>query len=258
MPTRGKETAGAQSLRRAIAILRVLAAGREAGLPLSEVVQVTGLTRPTAHRIIHVLIEEGIVERRKRSRRYAIGQQVPELALARKSRSPLLIAAEPHLRRLSKDIGDTLFLAARTGFDTLCVARQIGTFPIQVLSIEIGTRRPLGVSSAGIALLALMREEEARSIILHNEIRFGPYRTTAAASLRQVAAARQRGYCLRDIGLIPGTKAVSVGILDSEDAPAAAITVTAVRTRMGSRRESEVADSLMQAGATIEAALRRG
>lgn len=52
-------------------------------MPLAEVVQATGLTRPTVHRIVHVLIEEGIVERHDRTGRYAIGNQVPELALAR-------------------------------------------------------------------------------------------------------------------------------------------------------------------------------
>lgn len=74
---------GAQAIRRALSVLRILAAGREDGVPLAEVVQATGLTRPTVHRIVHVLIEEGIVERHGRTGRYAIGNKVPELALAR-------------------------------------------------------------------------------------------------------------------------------------------------------------------------------
>ena len=136
---------GAQSLRRALSVLRVVAAGREAGLPLSEVVQATGLTRPTAHRLVNVLVEEGIVEKRARSRRYAIGHQVPELALARPSRSALIVTAEAFLSELSREVGDTAFLTIRTGLDALCVARLIGKYPIQVLSIEVGARRPLGV-----------------------------------------------------------------------------------------------------------------
>ena len=40
---------GAQAIRRALAVLRILATGREEGVPLSEVVRSTGLTRPTAH-----------------------------------------------------------------------------------------------------------------------------------------------------------------------------------------------------------------
>lgn len=73
--------------------------------------------------------------------RYVIGRQVSELALARQSRSPLLVAAEPYLAKVSAQLGDTLFLTVRTGLDTLCVARRIGSYPIQVLSIEVGARR---------------------------------------------------------------------------------------------------------------------
>jgi DNA-binding IclR family transcriptional regulator len=91
---RAEPRQGAQAIRRALMVLRIIAAGRETGVPLADVVQATRLTRPTAHRIIHVLIEEGIVERHEKTGRYAIGGQVPELALARPSRSRLLAAAD--------------------------------------------------------------------------------------------------------------------------------------------------------------------
>jgi uncharacterized membrane protein len=68
---------GAQAIRRALSVMRILAAGREEGVHLSEVVRATGLTRPTVHRILCALIEESIVERSDRSGRYAIGRQVP-------------------------------------------------------------------------------------------------------------------------------------------------------------------------------------
>jgi DNA-binding IclR family transcriptional regulator len=248
---------GAQAIRRAVAVLRILAAGREEGVPLVEVVQSTGLTRPTAHRILHVLIEEGIVEKNQNSGRYAIGRQVPELALARQSRSPLLAAAEPWLTRVSQQVGDTLFLTVRTGLDTLCVARRIGTYPIQVLSIEVGARRQLGVSSAGIAILAALPAHEARRIVANNQVRLASYRTTAARALDQIAAARRRGYCLHQPGLVQGTKAISTTIKALDGLPAAAITIAAVRSRLGPRREDEIVEVLKRASVAIEETLRQ-
>src|SRR5262249_50650316 len=214
-----------------------------------------GLTRPTAHRIIQVLIEEGIVERNVKSGCYAIGQQVPELALARQSPSPLLAAAEPFLTEVSRQLGDTLFLTVRTGLDALCVARRIGAYPVQVLSIEVGARRPLGVSSAGVAILAAMSSHEARKIVLANQVRFAAYRTNASIVLNQIAAARRKGYSLRDIGLVPGTKSMSAWIKGPDGEPAAAITISAVRSRLNPRRESEVAETLVKAASSIEAAI---
>src|SRR6187200_387279 len=242
---------GGQAIRRALAVLRTLAVGGERGVPLAEIVQATSLARPTVHRIVHVLIEEGIVERSERTGNYVVGRQVPELALARPSRSPLLIAAESHLARLSAQLGDTLFLTVRTGLDTLCVARRIGSYPIQVLSIEVGVRRPLGVSSAGVAILAAMPAPEARKIVLANETRFGAYRTDTATVLGQIQLARRRGYNLRDVGLVQGTKSLSAWIRTPDGEPAAAITLSAIRSRLSPRRAIEVADMLVATARAI-------
>jgi DNA-binding IclR family transcriptional regulator len=259
LKARGREPQqGGQAIRRAVAVLRTLAIGGERGVPLAEVVQATSLSRPTVHRIVHVLIEEGIVERSERTGNYVVGRQVPELALARPSRSPLLIAAEPHLAAVSAELGDTLFLTLRTGLDTLCVARRIGSYPIQVLSIEVGVRRPLGVSSAGVAILAAMPAPEARKIVLANEARFGAYRTNTATVLGQIQLARRRGYNLRDVGLVQGTKSLSVWIRTPDGQPAAAITLSAIRNRLGPGRVIEVADVLISAAHAIEAATPRG
>jgi DNA-binding IclR family transcriptional regulator len=247
---------GAQAIRRAMAVLRILASGREEGLPLSEVVHATGLTRPTVHRIVHALIEEGIVERNGRTGHYAIGGQVLELALARPSRSPLLAAADNILKQISQRVGDTLFLTVRTGNDTLCIDRRIGSFPIQVLSIEVGARRPLGVSSAGVAILAAMSAADARKIVAANEARFSAYRADVSTVLGQVAEARRRGYNLREVGLVQGTKSLSTWIKSADHRPVAAITLSAVSKRLGPRREAELAEVLLDASRAIEQAMR--
>jgi DNA-binding IclR family transcriptional regulator len=245
----GEQRQGAQSIRRALSVLRILASGRESGTPLAEVVQATGLTRPTVHRIVHVLIEEGIVEQHPKSKRYAIGGQVSELALARQSRSPLLVAAEPYLAELSAALGDTLFLTVRTGLDTLCLARRIGAFPIQVLSIEVGVRRPLGVSAAGVAMLASLDAEESKRIISANEPRFESYKTIAREVSRQVAIARRAGYYIRERGIVPGTKSMSAWI--RTPSLTGALTVSMVRARLNPGREHEVAGILLESAARI-------
>lgn len=252
-----KPRQGAQAIRRALSVLRVLAAGGENGLPLKEVLQATRLSRPTVHRIVHVLVEEGLVERHQRSGRYAIGTQVPELALARPSRSPLLAAADEIMQRTSELIGDTLFLTVRTGNDTLCVDRRIGSYPIQVLSIAVGARRPLGVSSAGVAIMAALPAAEARRIAAANEPRFASYRTDRQTVLSQIADARRRGYGVREVGLVKGTKSISTWIKTPSGYPAAALTISAVRTRLGPRREQEVVEALTESASRIEAMLAK-
>ena len=65
---------GTQSIQRALAVLRILATARETGLGLAEISMHAGLTRPTTHRILCVLVAEGIVEQRPGTRRYVVGE----------------------------------------------------------------------------------------------------------------------------------------------------------------------------------------
>ncbi|HEU0284423.1 MAG TPA: IclR family transcriptional regulator C-terminal domain-containing protein, partial [Sphingomicrobium sp.] len=63
-----------------------------------------------------------------------------------------------------------------------------------------------------------------------------------------------RGYNMRDVGLVQGTKSLSAWIRTPDGQPAAAITLSAIRSRMNPRRAAEVADALGAAARAIEAA----
>jgi len=123
---------GAQSIRRALAVLRIVAAGQELGVRLTDVVRGSGLNTPTVHRILRVLVDEGACEQDAATRRYLIGSEVSLLGLARSARFPLRALAEPQLRYLSETLGDTTFLTIRNGDDSVCLDRWTGSFPVIV------------------------------------------------------------------------------------------------------------------------------
>jgi DNA-binding IclR family transcriptional regulator len=248
---------GTQSIRRALSVLRILATAREAGFGLAEIARQAGLTRPTVHRILNILVAEGVVEQKPRTRRYAVGEQIPLLALARPANSPLLAAALPHLNAAVEAIGDTGFLTLRTGLDTVCVARRLGNYPIQVLALDVGDRRPLGVSSAGFAMLATLDPQRARSIVMQNRRRFSSYAISVEEALLSVSRARTHGYALRDRGLVPGTRALSITVGEAGSGAIAALTVAAVARRLPQARVAVIVDRLRGHAAQIELALRR-
>jgi DNA-binding IclR family transcriptional regulator len=99
---------------------------------------------------------------------------------------------------------------------------------------------------------------EARKIVFANETRFGAYRTDTATVLGQIQLARRRGYNLRDVGLVQGTKSLSAWIRTPDGQPAAAITLSAMRNRLSPRRAIEAADVLLATARAIEAAAPRG
>ena len=230
------KVAGAQSIRRAVTILRLLAVGQEHGVRLTDIVEESGLNRPTVHRILRVLVEEGAVEQDVESRRYMIGEEVSLLGLARSARFPIRAIADPYLQHVCEHAGDTVFLTIRNGYDSICVDRKTGSYPVKVLSIEVGARRPLGVGVGGLALLAFLPEEEAAAIIKANEQRLARHKLSPAKLNERVRQTRSRGYAYTDVGVVPGTRAIAVPVLDHRREPVAAISIAATAERLSAAR----------------------
>ena len=246
---------GTQSIQRAVAVLRILAAARENGLRLTQIAMHAQLTRPTTHRILSILVAEGIVEQRP-GRRYIVGEQISLLALSRRTRDPLLGIATPHLKAVVGEIGDAGFLTRRAGLDTVCVTRQLGTYPIQVLTWDVGERRPLGVTIAGIAILSGMQAHAVRRVLAKNESRLSQYGVSGDAVLQEVAIARARGFAVRTRALTPGASAVSVTIF-SLGCALGALTITPISRRLSPKRTDEIVARLRMRAAAIESELRK-
>jgi len=248
---------GTQSIQRAVAVLRILAAARESGLGLTEISKQAELTRPTTHRILSVLVAEGIVEQRQGSRRYAIGEQISLLALSRRTRDPLLDIVSPHLRAAVAELGDTGFFTRRVGLETVCVARQLGSYPIQALAWDVGERRPLGVSNAGIAILAGMPTEAACDVLAKSRSRFSWCGVSMEAVMQEVAMARARGFAAREKSLIPGASPVSVPVRSSCGVAEGALTITPIPRRRSHERTDEIVTRLRKHAEAIEWQLRK-
>lgn len=239
-PDEGEGTAGAQSVRRALAVLRVLASGQERGVRLTDVVSHTGLNRPTVHRLLRVLIEEGAVEQDPSTRRYMIGGDVSLLGLARSARFPIRAIAEPHLRYLSDVLGDTAFLTIRNGADSVCIDRWPGSFPVKVLSIEIGARRPLGVGVSGLVLLASLPYAETVEIVRRNTHRLQAMHVDPDEVLDRAAQARALGYAYAPVGVVPGSRALAVPVCLADGRTIAGLAIATITERLPDKRVQSV------------------
>lgn len=218
---------------------------------LTDIVRESGLSRPTAHRILRVLVEEGAVEQDASSRRYMIGQEVSLLGLARTRRFPIRSVADPFLRALAEEAGDTVFLTIRSGHDSICVDRKVGAYPVKVLSIEVGARRPLGVGVGGLVLLAFLAEPEARSILKAIEPRLAQHKIPLGALLERMKIARAKGYAYTDVGVVLGTRAVAVPVFNPAKEPVAAISIAAIADRLSSPRLPSLVAAMERQAALI-------
>jgi len=242
---------GTQSVRRAIAVLRLVACGQDAGMKLSEVAALSGLSRPTAHRLLGVLVDEGVVEQDATTRRYVIGRETTLLGLARTTGVALRQVAEPYLHALAQQAGDTVFLTVRQGADSVCIGRVLGHHPIQVLSIDVGVRRPLGASVSGIVLWSGLDDAQAARWVHRNTARLAHDQRDADVVLARVQRARQDGYTYAPDGVMPGTSAVAVPVTDEKGEITAAISIAALADRLDARRLPTVLDTMRQQAAMV-------
>jgi len=224
--------AGTRTVQRAIEILRLVACGQERGVRLVDLARMSALSRPTVHRLLKTMQQEEVIEQHPQTRRYLMGKEIKLLGLARPQRLPLLTLATPYLADLADHVGDTVFFSIRHGQDSICIGRETGRYPIQILSIEVGVRRPLGVGVSSIALLSALPDMESTALIQKNATRLAVLGEHVKDLLARVAQARAGGMAYAPVGLMPGTSAVAIPVCDACGVPLAAVTVTAMADRL--------------------------
>ena len=108
-------TSGAQSLRRALQLLRLLGKHQESGLTLMQTIEQSGLERSTVHRLLSCLVEEGFAEREEIGKAYRLGIEAVQLGTAGMRHMPLLDRYRSLLKKLARISGDTVFFVVRQG-----------------------------------------------------------------------------------------------------------------------------------------------
>ncbi len=236
--------------------MRLIASRSRTGLRLVDIAQHTKLQRPTVHRILKCLMSEGMVKQDPKTRRYFLGHLMFELGLAAASQYDLRDACHPSLQRLAEKTGDTVFLTLRSGFDAVCIDRREGPFPIRTLTLDVGTRRPLGVGAGGLALLMHLPAETVQNIVSANAPRLGAYNNlTVPTLLRMVTRCQQLGYALNNIHITPDALSVGVAIPSRYSDPFLAISIGAIASRMTASRQQELVALLKAEAAILEKAI---
>ena len=223
-------------------ILRQLAVAGEAGARLTDLANELDLTKPTLHRLLGALAETGMARHDPATRRYRLGELSAMLGRA-STRITVSTEVRQNLVRLAAITQDTVYASIQEGTAAICIAREIGSFPIRTLTLDVGDQRPLGVGAGSLALLAFLPDNEVDTAIARNKLWLEKYPQFTPDILRgQVRETRMRGYALNQDQVIPGMSAIGVPALGRDRHPIAAISVAGITERIiGDRKENLVA-----------------
>lgn len=250
--------AGAQTLRRGLAVLRLLTRVGPGGLRMTEINRRLGLTRPTAIRLTRTLVDEGFVLHDRATGCYRLGPEAFAVGLAAEPSYELQRLAAPMLRSIAMETGDTVFFSVLHGHEAIALSRDEGDFPIRNQLIKPGDRFPLGVGAGACALLAALDDEGVDDVLARSAaLRAERYPRCTDDALRElVRQTRGLGYCVQPGLVLEDSWAVGVAVHDAQGRPVGAISVAALRSRLGAARAASIGHRLMQASRELTALQR--
>lgn len=218
-----------QSLARGLAVIRAFDA-EHPELTLSDVARRTGLTRAATRRFLLTLESLGYV--RSDARSFALTPRVLELGFSYLSALSLPEVVQPHLERLSREVGESVSSAVLDGTDIVYVAR-VPTRRIMSVRITIGTRFPAYATSMGRVLLAGLTDAERDAALAAADLR--PLTdltiTDQVRLAEEIVRVRTQGWSIVDGELEPGLRSVAAPVHSRNGGVIAAINVSTSASR---------------------------
>jgi DNA-binding IclR family transcriptional regulator len=238
---------GAQVVSRAASLLRLVGRKPE-GCPLVELVRESGLTRPTVHRLLSSLAAEGLLDQDPGSGNWVLGPEILLLGSVASARFPLEDLARPSLRRLAEETGESAFFSIRRGNETVCLLREEGSFPVRSFVLHEGVRFPLGVASAGTAIMAFLPAPEQEELLANWPAHAGTFAAahTAALVRENLEATRQAGYSVNPGLVLEGSWGMGAAVFDQRGRPAWALSLTGIEPRFREDRRPQLGRLLME------------
>ena len=249
---KNRSTDGAQSVKRAAKIIRILGAYGRSGASVTRVATASGLHRATAHRILCALVDEGLLEQISATRHYRLGAEVFTLAASMGRHFDIKEVARESLDRLSHNSHDTIYLGVRTYYDGLCLDMREGIHPNASLRLWVNDTWPLGIGAFSMALLAFLPDIEIEAIIKRNERMLLGQKEITPSLLRQaVTDTRRSGFAATSNIGQSNLCSVAVPIFDPHQRPIASLCITATIERMMPERQTQLVESLWKESRAI-------
>lgn len=230
---------GVGVLDKATHILDCLEAGPAS---LAQLVEATGLARPTAHRLAVALTHHRLVARDVQGR-FVLGPRLGELAAA-SGEDRLFAAAGPVLNQLRNATGESAQVYRRQGEWRICVAsaeRPIGLRD----TIPVGTQLSMKAGSAAQVLIAW--EDHHRLLEGLRQARF---------SATVLAAVRRRGWAQSVGERERGIASVSAPVRNPSGKVIAAVSISGPIERLSRQPGRMHSDVVCQAARQLSDALR--
>jgi len=219
-----------QSLEKGLAVINSFSSERSAQT-LSEVADLTGLTRATARRVLLTLSELGYVSQNNRT--FSLTPKVLDLGYSFLSSLRVVEIAQQPMERLVEEVKESSSMSVLDGLDIVYVAR-VPTKRIMTIALALGSRLPAYPTSMGRVLLAGKTRPELDEYIAGTRFEQLTRHTIVDESEFRAVIDRVRedGYALVDQELEEGVRSIAAPIINRDLEVIAAMNVSCHASRV--------------------------
>ncbi len=247
MPPEASAVHGCEGARRVLALMLAFSADKNT-LTARDLAAATGIALPSDYRYITLLRETGLLAGDDRGS-YRLSARLVGLARAAEAAESIIDIADPFMRELAAQTGETVILVRLIGRSAVCVHRVESAQRLRI-AFEPGQPMPLERGASARLLLAGLTPEQRRSHLAALAERDPE---GAALLERKAAQAAEQGYAVSEEELEKGVWAVSAPVLQGKRMTAV-ITVPSPRVRAPAPLQDKLlADVLAAAQAISEA-----
>ncbi|MGP4051617.1 IclR family transcriptional regulator [Streptomyces sp. 2A115] len=219
---------------------------------LAELVERSGLSKTTVHRLVAELVGLGLLERAGPA--YRLGGKLFELGTLVPRRLGLRETALPFLQDLFGATHETVHLGVREGHEVVYIERIHG-HDVLPLPSRVGGSLPLTCTGVGKALLAFSDTELVEEVLAGPLPRLTPYSVTDPARLRtSLEQAQVSGLAYEEQEAAVGVSCIAAPVFEGGEA-VAALSVAVPRARF---RPAQLAPAVRTAALGLSRVLRAG
>ncbi len=185
-------------------------------LSLTQVCSRLAIPKPTAFRILTVLVRNGLLEHNPSSNIYMLGFATLRYAESLIQSLDIREPARAAMQRIRDEVNETVVLSVREGDDRFNVDSVQSTHAISQAQ-QVGVPIPLYAGAASRVLLAAMPDDDIRGYLARvRPVAFSKTTITNPAQLlKEVAQIRRRGYAISNSEYTAGGCAVACAITDA-------------------------------------------
>ena len=255
---RYEQLAGLGVTGKAFSVLEVVSRNRQA-TRMAEIIRGTGMTKPTAHRVVNMLLEMGFLERDDLAGGFIEGAGLVDLA------HRTLAAAAPRslrhsiLEGISGQVGETVNYGVLSGSEVIYLDRVEAKWPLG-LRFDAGSRVPAHCTAIGKLLLSRMPDADLRALI--ESMPRPAYTANTLTGVEPLLTAlmdiRRDAIGTDDQEFMHGVVCVSVPVIDEDGRCFGGIAISAPQARMTLKQMLTHIPQMRKAAANLAATYRRG